>query len=86
MLAYAINCGLTAAELKKFSIGYVVSFIDVFAKIKRGVNIHAEEEKYLKLKSILPFVTERLKNGEVSEQEYNEFMKDYKKLEDKYEF
>ncbi len=68
------------------SIGFVVSFIDTYCKIKKGINIHADEEKYLKLKSILPFVEERFKNGNISAQEYKDFMMDYKRLEEKYEF
>lgn len=84
LLSYAVRCGLTVADLKKFSIGFIIDYIFTYSNVKNNIDIHAEEEKYLKFKSILPFVDERLKKGEISQRQYNEFMDDYKMLEDKY--
>nr|WP_295229937.1 hypothetical protein [Ruminococcus sp.] len=52
--------------------------------MRNNKNIHEDEEKYLKMKSVLPFVTERFENKEISEEQYSEFMNRYKKLEDRY--
>ncbi len=49
-------------------------------------NPNEEEEKYYKLKDVLPFVTEQYENGEISENKYNDFIINFKFLEDKYGF
>lgn len=61
-----------------------MDYISTFFRLKNNENIHAEEEKYLKLKSVLPFIKEKFNNGEISQQQYSDFMQDYKRMEDIY--
>ncbi|WP_440447879.1 hypothetical protein [Ruminococcus sp.] len=84
ILSYAVKCGLTVADIKIFSIGFVLDYIDTYYKLKNNQNIHADEEKYLKLKSVLPFVEEKYNSGNITYQQYSEWMSDYKRLEDIY--
>lgn len=61
-----------------------MDYISTFFRLKNNENIHAEEEKYLKFKSVLPFIKEKFNNGDISQQQYSDFMQDYKRMEDIY--
>lgn len=84
ILSYAVKCGLTVADTKTFSIGFILDYIDTYYKLKNNYNIHADEEKYLKLKSVAPFIEEKYNNGNITYQQYSDWMSNYKRLEDIY--
>lgn len=84
VLSYAVRCGLTVADLQRFTIGFVIDYVETYFALRNHKNIHEDEEKYQKMKSVLPFVTERFENKEISEEHYSEFMNRYKELEDRY--
>ena len=58
--------------------------METYFALRNNKNIHEDEEKYRKMKSVLPFVTERFEGKEISEKQYSEFMNRYKELEDSY--
>lgn len=84
VLSYAVRCGLTVADLQRFAIGFVIDYVETYFALRNNKNIHEDEEKYRKMKSVLPFVTERFENKEISTEQYSEFMNRYKELEDRY--
>lgn len=84
VLSYAVRCGLTVADLQRFTIGFVIDYVETYFAVRNNKNIHEDEEKYRKMKSVLPFVTERFENKEISTEQYSEFMNRYKELEDRY--
>ena len=61
-----------------------MDYIETYFALRSNKNIHEDEEKYQKMKSVLPFVTERFESKEISEKQYSEFMNLYRKLEDRY--
>lgn len=75
---------MTVADLQRFTIGFVIDYIKTYFALKNNNNIHEDEEKYQKMKSVLPFVTERFESKKISEEQYSEFMNRYKRLEDRY--
>lgn len=79
-----MKSGLTAADFKEFSIGYVIDYCDTMSEICKEKDLHKDEERYYKLKDILPFVEEKYKSGKMTEKEYNEFMDDFKKRDEEY--
>nr|DAF34284.1 MAG TPA: hypothetical protein [Caudoviricetes sp.]DAL92355.1 MAG TPA: hypothetical protein [Caudoviricetes sp.] len=83
-MSYAVRCGLTVADLQRFTIGFVLDYIETYFALRNNKNIHEDEEKYQKMKSVLPFVKERFESKEISEKQYSEFMNRYRKLEDRY--
>nr|DAY92479.1 MAG TPA: hypothetical protein [Caudoviricetes sp.] len=62
----------------------MLDYIETYFALRNNKNIHEDEEKYQKMKSVLSFVTERFENKEISEKQYSEFMNRYRKLEDRY--
>lgn len=62
----------------------MIDYIKTYFALRNNKNIHEDEEKYQKMKSVLPFVTERFENKEILEEQYSEFMNRYKELEDRY--
>lgn len=84
VLSYAVRSGLTVADLQRFTIGFVLDYVETYFALRNNKNIHEDEEKYQKMKSVLPFVTERFENKEISTEQYSEFMNRYKELEDRY--
>ena len=44
----------------------------------------SNEEKYNQLKDVLPFVQEDYENGKIDEIKYNDFIANYKSLEEEY--
>lgn len=84
LLSYAVRCGLSAADLNRFSIGFLIDYIETYFALKNNKNIHADEEKYQKLKSVLPFVEEKYRNGDISQRQYDEFITNYSELEARY--
>lgn len=84
VLSYAVRCGLTVADLQRFTIGFVIDYVETYFALRNNKNIHEDEEKYRKMKSVFPFVTERFENKEISTEQYSEFMNRYKELEDRY--
>ena len=61
-----------------------MDYIETYFALRNNKNIHEDEEKYQKMKSVLPFVIERFESKEISEKQYSEFMNRYRKLEDRY--
>ena len=61
-----------------------MDYIETYFALRNNKNIREDEEKYKKMKSVLPFVTERFESKEISEKQYSEFMNRYKELEDRY--
>lgn len=84
VLSYAVRCGLTVADLQRFTIGFVIDYVETYFALRNNKNIHEDEEKYRKMKSVLPFVTERFESKKISEEQYSKFMNRYKELEDRY--
>ena len=62
----------------------MLDYIETYFALKNNKNIHENEEKYQKMKSVLPFVVERFESKKISEEQYSKFMNRYKKLEDRY--
>lgn len=75
---------MTVADLKRFTIGFVLDYVETYFALRNNKNIHEDEEKYQKMKSVLPFVVERFESKKISEEQYGEFMNRYKELEDRY--
>jgi hypothetical protein len=62
----------------------VLDYVETYFALRNNKNIHEDEEKYQKMKSVLPFVTERFENKEISTKQYSEFIDRYRELEDRY--
>lgn len=62
----------------------MLDYVETYFALRNNKNIHENEEKYQKMKSVLPFVVERFENKKISEEQYGEFMSRYKDLEDRY--
>lgn len=74
---------MTVTDLEKLSIGFVIDFCLTKQSLLNG-KPDEDEDKYYKLKDILPFVIENYENGEISEEEYKGFIEKYQSLEDYY--
>ena len=74
---------MTVADLKQLSLGFVIDFCVVKTQMKND-KYKSNEEKYNQLKDVLPFVQEDYENGKIDEIKYNDFIANYKSLEDEY--
>lgn len=84
LLCYASRYGLTAADFKILSIGFVLNFLDMQVKIANNKDIHAAEKKYNRMKRDLPYVEKRYRSGQLDREPYLEFIRKYKALEKRY--
>lgn len=84
LLAYCTLNGLTVADLKKLSIGYVIDYVLMCRNIKNKEDLHDDEDKFHKLKDILPFAEQKYKDGKISKERYELFLADYKEKEELY--
>lgn len=85
ILAYATECGLTAADFERLSIGFVIDLCAAKVRLKSG-ETDMEEEKYMKMKRSIGIVRKKYERGEISDERYQEYMKKYKDLEERYGF
>ena len=85
ILAYSTECGLTAADFERLSIGFVIDLCAAKVRLKSG-EADLEEEKYMKMKRNVGLVQKKYERGEVSDERYQDFMKKYKELEERYGF
>ena len=83
ILSFSPKSGLPVADLEKLSIGFVIDFCLTKQSLLNG-KPDEDEDKYYKLKDVLPFVIENYENGEISEEEYKGFIEKYQSLEDYY--
>lgn len=69
----AYRCGLTAADLDNWNIGFVIDYINeyVSSQSKDRVDI---DEKYIKMKKLQPLIEERYQKGEYPKEKYDRFM------------
>lgn len=84
ILAYATRYGLTIADFKKISIGFVLDFLEIQSDIDTQSDIHLDEKNYNQMLSIFPIVEEKFKNGKISEKRYKEWIEKFKALEEEY--
>lgn len=85
ILAYATECGLTAADFERLSIGFVIDLCAAKVRLKSG-ETDMEEEKYMKMKRSIGIVRKKYERGEISDERYQEYMKKYNELEGRYGF
>ncbi len=83
ILTFAVKSGLTAADLKEFSLGFIIDFCVTKQSLEKG-DTNTDEEKYLKLKDVYPFIVEDHENGKISDKKYTDFILKYKSLEERY--
>lgn len=76
---------MTAADFKTLSIGFVIELCIARLELAAGREDRSEET-YLKMRDILPVVTERFEHGEIGEERYTEWMDKYIRLEGMYGF
>lgn len=69
----AYRCGLTAADLDNWNIGFVIDYINeyVSSQSKNSVDI---DEKYIKMKKLQPLIEERYRKGEYPKEKYERFI------------
>lgn len=84
-MAYATRCGLTVADFKILSIGFVVDYCIARSELESGDN-NDEEKKYIMLKKNYSIIRDKYERGEISEEKYQSFMKRYEKMEALYGF
>lgn len=82
---YASRYGLTVADFKELTIGFILNFFDIHLKLSKGINIHKEEIKYQRMKKAYPTIEKRYRSGKLDEREYKEFIHKFKVLEERYE-
>ncbi len=76
-------------DFKNLSIGAVFDFLEIQVKIDNDEDIHEEEKRYFQMLNALPTIEERhntFVNGEriISDKRYNNWMRMFKELEEKY--
>lgn len=81
ILSFAVKNGLTVADFKSLSIGFIIDFCLENSGAEKD---DCDAEKYQKLKDIVKFVDEDYQNGDITEDEYLKFKKNYQRLEDQY--
>lgn len=77
LFAVAYRCGLTAADIDNWDIGFLIDYINEYindTKRINGKNVIDVDEKYIKMKKIQPIVEERYKSGDYPPEKYNKFM------------
>ena len=71
----AYRCGLTAADLDNWNIGFVLDYINEYINTAPGrKNTVDIDEKYSKMKKLQPLVEERYHKGEYPQDKYDRFM------------
>lgn len=84
ILAYASRFGLTVADFKNLSIGFVLDFIETQFKINKGVNLHSEEIRYYRMKKIRSSIERKYLNKEITEKDYLNWVAKFSVLEARY--
>ena len=85
VLAYASQCGLTAADFEKMSIGFVIDTCLARIDLIKGKK-NSDEETYLKMKGIVDSVRAKFESGGISQARYDDFLTKYRRLEAIYGF
>ena len=72
----AYRCGLTAADLDSWNIGFVVDYINEYINTTRSGKGNAPDidEKYEKMKKIQPIIEQRYNAGDYPKEKYDRFM------------
>lgn len=75
-MCMAYRCGLTAADLNEWNIGFVIDYINEYinSQPRKGRKPVDVDEKYEKMKKIEPLVEQRYKNGDYPQDKYDRFM------------
>lgn len=66
------------------SLGFLIEFLIINAKLDKEDDIHREEKQYNQMKSILPDVEEKHDIGVISDIRYKKWMERFTELEEKY--
>lgn len=83
-MSYALLCGISVADLKGFSLGFMIELCTTYGKLKRKQDLHKDEKRFSQLKDIYPFVLEDYKSKKITKEKYNEFLTEYRRLEGLY--
>lgn len=84
MVAIVTKCGLTVADFKTLSLGFVLDVCDVQVKLANGEDIHQDEEHYHQLKDVYNFMISGYNDGTISKERYTQFMEEYEELNEIY--
>lgn len=84
MLAFITRCGLTVADLKTLSLGFVLDTCDIQMRINNSEDIHEDEEHYYQLKDVYSFMAKGYKAGTISKERYDQFITEYEELNEIY--
>ena len=79
----AYRCGLTAADLDNWNIGFVLDYINEYVNTAPGRKGKADiDEKYSKMIKLRPLVEERYRKGEYPQDKYDRFMEFIRRYEE----
>ena len=78
----AYRCGLTAADLDEWNLGFVIDYINEYVNTLPGKKNVDIDEKYEKMKKIQPVVEDRYRNGEYPQDKYDRFIDFIKRYEE----
>ena len=71
----AYRCGLTAADLDNWSIGFVCDYIKEYVDSIHSKSRNPDvDEKYEKMKKLQPMIEQRYQSGEYPQDKYDRFM------------
>lgn len=84
IVAFASRLGLTVADFKLMSIGFLIDVCKEKTDMLNGEH-EDREEKYLQIKAHLPIIERKYAEGTITEARYQEYMARYKELAAEYE-
>lgn len=72
----AYRCGLTAADLDEWNLGFVIDYINEYisSQPRKGHKTVDMDEKYEKMKKLQPMIEQRYQSGEYPQDKYDRFM------------
>ena len=79
----AYRCGLTAADLDDWNIGFVLDYIAEYVNTAPGNKSRVDiDTKYSKMKKIQPLVEQRYQQGLYPQEKYDKFMEFVRRYEE----
>lgn len=78
----AYRCGLSAADLDDWNLGFVIDYINEYVNTLPGKKNVDIDEKYEKMKKIQPVVEDRYRKGEYPQDKYDRFIDFIKRYEE----
>ena len=77
-VACLIFRGFTVADFDKFSYGMLINYCNEYDRCQRRANgekVADTDKQYKQLKKIMPLIEQKYKNGEISQKQYDNYIK-----------